>query len=521
MSNDALDVIKEYADKESTGNLVIKRDTEDSDDFAYIYLNNGKIYSALINNEYPPVGARIFSSGTVSPEDFSRVMSEANGDANDPLVYATLLQEELFPERTLHNYIKDEFLSAMRAILSWTDVTHEWRIGETTRAFAVAPISLKSAFDRVRDNLSTVAGIMDEIYILGGEDPESEDLESEIDADNLVPYPISEPNKDEVSTEQFSFYTKLDGKSKLREICDDFGYVITPALRNVYVLWVKGHIGINLYGNRVDPYDKETIQRYQATPESTEDLDETEEPHEDKLDETSVEGEPELDIPEDESTETQAIDIVFDTVENPTDELDDNEVFIDDEDETFDQEPTHAPDEEISTLVEEAIEEEQSDETEEESPEEELPENSEPEVDPELQFDEPEVVDTLDETESTDTLIEVEENPGIEPEVESFDDDDDDEDYIQESLRAMTERISLIDNRIEHAHNQAEDATNAQKDNRVAIEELENRIAELKSHQENLESQAESAAQAVTKLTSKKAGLVRAYEAVLKSLEED
>lgn len=378
MSNaTALDIIKGHSSKEFTGCLILRRMNDDEGTFATLYLSEGRIYSALINNEYPPIGVRIFSSGRVSPEDFREALEAANGNANDPDFYNSLIEDELISERTLHSYIKDEFLATMRSVLSWDDVDYEWRVGEVTQAFVVAPIPLKALFTKVKDNLATISGIMEEVRLLTHDDTDPEDIEDEVDVENLVPYQIEAPNQDELSPDHFSFFQKLNGKTKLGDLCNEYGYVITPALRTVYILWVKGHVGLYLYGNEADAYNKEAIERAKDALSYSEEEDDVEyeeqtvpqgglsaaaQAHRAAQEEAEAQADDSYEAEEDysadddgyetyESEEPDA-DYEEESVEAEDIAAEDDEVFIDD-DESYDHAPSRPADDAVEHEAEE------------------------------------------------------------------------------------------------------------------------------------------------------------------------
>lgn len=553
MSNDALALIKQYADQQATGNLVLKKFNGEYEDVAYVYLNQGRIYSTLINQEFPPIGARIFSSGLVEPHDFSRAMEEAGGDANDPLVYTTLLREDLFPERTLHSYIKDEFLGAMRVILSWTDVEQEWRAGDSTKAFVVAPITLRAAYEKVNENLDKIAGMMEEIYIMTGEDLDNEELEPEIDAENVVPYPINEPEEGEVSSEESSFFKKIDGKNKIGAICENFGYVTLPALRNAYSLWRKGYVGLHLYGNTAEAYDAEIIAAYDGNQEQAVDSEENTDYHEETVEE-------ETDIPEN----VEEAPVAF------ADPVDEESVFIDEEDDNFDQEPTHHAvsfadsdeDDESFTEEESSDTEESVDEEDEEketpveedfSTEEDTPTDDELSVEEETDVEE----EATDETSDTsDDELSIEEETDAEEEEadetsdmseyvnqimgetsaeETTEEDLEEEtapepaplkekpaldgnDFLASSLNKIEEDLAHINNRLESIGDEKESIVQEVESNETEIESLRSKLAELETLKLTLDERSEAIVQNEQKLLHSRDALTRAYNALVETV---
>lgn len=557
MSNDALALIKQYADQKSTGNLVLKKFNGEYEDIAYVYLNKGRIYSTLINQEFPPIGARIFSSGLVDPHDFSRIMESAGGDANDPSVYTALLKEDLFPERVLHNYIKDEFLSAMRVILSWTDVEYEWRTGDASQAFIVAPISLRAVFEKVNDNLDKIAGMMEEIYIMTGENPNDEDLEHEVDAENVVPYPLEEPSEEDISSEEYSFFKKIDGRNKISTICENFGYVTLPALRNTYSLWRKGYVGLNLYGNSSDTYDPEIIEAYDHKDDSTDNELEDEvfngaEEYEEANTEVHL---PEEDPQEEDSLEEGGESIEKDEIFFIDEEdaqsfdhapLSSNSDFAEEEEEEGSHKDESPSDDEFSFEDSESYEEEnaEDDEANEENLEEALEdsldahEEDSSDVDEETvnnddmseyvnqimgSSDEEHIVDS-DTTEDNEEDEVKEDAPtaiSLDAQDEQSDDEEHDgDDYLMKSLRGMEKDLHQITERIESLKEEEEIVLDEIKYNENEIISLQEKIKDLEEEITPLKNHTQDISNNVKKLTRSKDTLTKAYNAIVESVSD-
>lgn len=258
-SASAVDIISEYtSDDSSTGNLVLKTSYDDDVYVADVYILKGKIYSCTIDKTEPPIGMRLYTSGLIPQEEFSDILKSSGHDQNSPAFFQELLDHNVVSEKIINSYIRDEFLAAMRIILTWTHIEDfEWRSLEQTNAFRVPPLSLEQVYEKVSSNYEAIGGIMDTIYAHAEgvlDDDDEEEADAELDAENLVPIQLSEPEEGDLSVERYNIWKKITGKQTLSQIMSNYGQVITPLLKSIYVLWEKGYISLRLYGIEVDSY---------------------------------------------------------------------------------------------------------------------------------------------------------------------------------------------------------------------------------------------------------------------------
>ena len=275
-SASAIDIISEYTNSSSsTGNLVLKASHNDEIYVADIYILKGKIYSCSIDKNDPPIGMRLYSSGLIPQEEFSGILQSSGEDQNSPQFFQALLSNNVINEKVLNSYVRDEFLSAMRIILTWTDIEdYEWRALEQTIAFRVPPLTLEQVYEKVASNYDILGGIMETIYAHapGLVEEDDEEIDPETDAENLVPSQAIEPDKDDLSVERYNLWKKINGGQTLAHLIENYGQVLTPLLKTVYVLWEKGYINLHIYGVPVEPYSptrrEENAARKQAEKEA-------------------------------------------------------------------------------------------------------------------------------------------------------------------------------------------------------------------------------------------------------------
>lgn len=267
-SASAVDIISEYThSEESTGNLVLKASYDNEIYVADIYILKGRIYSCSIDKTEPPIGMRLYSSGLIPQDEFSQILRESDEDQNSTQFFQALLAQNAVSEKVINSYIRDEFLASMRIILTWTNIEdYEWRSLEQTMALKVPPLSLEQVYDKVASNYDALGGIMETIYdhSPGLVDDEDDEIDPETDAENLVPSQATTPDEEDLSVERYNLWKKITGKQNLSQIIENYGQVLTPLLKSIYVLWERGYISLHLYGVDVDTYSPTKRQENEA-----------------------------------------------------------------------------------------------------------------------------------------------------------------------------------------------------------------------------------------------------------------
>lgn len=257
-SASAVDIISEYTNSdESTGNLVLKASYDNEVYVADIYILKGRIYSCSIDKTEPPIGMRLYSSGLIPQDEFSQILRESDEDQNSTHFFQALLAQNAVSDKVINSYIRDEFLASMRIILTWTNIEdYEWKSLEQTMALKVPPLTLEQVYDKVSSNYDALGGIMETIYAHspGLVNDDDDEIDPETDAENLVPSQANTPDEGDLSVERYNLWKKITGKQNLSQIIENYGQVLTPLLKSVYVLWERGYVSLHLYGVDVETY---------------------------------------------------------------------------------------------------------------------------------------------------------------------------------------------------------------------------------------------------------------------------
>lgn len=214
-----------------------------------IFLREGKVYAASINNYVPNIMTRLVQSGFLDEEAISKVSRHfGEGNENDPKLADFLLDRHMVPEKVMATIQQDFFLEVFSIILQWEDVHADWRIGEKTEFYKIDRFDLSKVIDLVDSREEFLDKVADDFGI------------SKNNFNKLTFTKIAEPELDEETPLIYhQLFSVANGLSHVDNIVTIFGLTHFRTIQSIHDLWVEGYIEVFSSGNPIPPYQTEEV----------------------------------------------------------------------------------------------------------------------------------------------------------------------------------------------------------------------------------------------------------------------
>jgi hypothetical protein len=249
-ANDIIDSLMESSEIMSgTGAVVItQKNGRKTTNTGTIYLRDGLIYAALIENHKIPIGKRIETGALVRDEDLNEVFSKVGGDTTSPRIIDYLLQNHMISEKILSSYVKEHFIETLGKIMSWNDSLGEWHPNAVTKDFVMPFVT----FERIRDILSHRKHVYGEFLRLTEKFMRPEEL-PELTF-SLLKAPTTPP-----SPTTLKIISLCDKKNTIDDISAATGVTFYNVFQTIIGLWRNGFLSLNIGGIRL-PYTSVLVE---------------------------------------------------------------------------------------------------------------------------------------------------------------------------------------------------------------------------------------------------------------------
>jgi hypothetical protein len=243
-ANDIIDSLMESSEIMSgTGAVIItQKNGRKTTNTGSIYLRNGLIYAAHIENHSIPIGKRIVTGALVEAEDVNEVFRKVNGDTNSPRIVDYLLQNHMIGEKILSSYVKEHFIETLGKIMSWTDTLGEWHPNAVTNDFVMPFVT----FDRIRQILAHRKHVYGEFLRLTEKLMRPEELPE-------LTFSLLKSPADSQSPTTLKIISFCDGKNTIDDIANATGVTFYNVFQIIVGLWRDGLLTLNIGGIKL-PY---------------------------------------------------------------------------------------------------------------------------------------------------------------------------------------------------------------------------------------------------------------------------
>lgn len=243
-ANDIIDSLTESSEIMSgTGAVVItQKSGRKTTNTGTIYLRDGLIYAALIENHKIPIGKRIETGSLVGTDDLNEVFSKVGGDTTSPRIVDHLLQNHMVGEKILSSYVKEHFIETLGKIMSWNDSLGEWHPNAVTKDFIMPFVT----FERIREILAHRKQVYGEFLSFVEKFMRPEELPE-------LTFSLLKSPAATQSPTTLKIVSLCDAKHTTNDIADATGVTFYNVFQTVVGLWRDGFLSLNIGGIKL-PY---------------------------------------------------------------------------------------------------------------------------------------------------------------------------------------------------------------------------------------------------------------------------
>lgn len=228
---------------------------KDKKTIGYIYLREGKVYSAIINNHAPNLITRLIQGGHLSEEDVKKITRHfGEGDENDPNLTEFVLDRHMVPEKTMATIQQDFFLEIFSEILSWEEVNADWLQNETTDYYKIDRFDVSKVIELVDTRNAFIENV-------------SKDFNVPIaNLDEVSFTKIDSPELDEETPLIFHQLLSMskDGNT-IREAINAFGLTFFRTVQSIHDLWHENYVELTYGGIKIPSYNDSDIEVLEET----------------------------------------------------------------------------------------------------------------------------------------------------------------------------------------------------------------------------------------------------------------
>lgn len=249
-ANDIIDSLTESSEIMSgTGAVVItQKSGRKTTNTGTIYLRDGLIYAALIENHKIPIGKRIETGSLVGTDDLNEVFSKVGGDTTSPRIVDHLLQNHMVGEKILSSYVKEHFIETLGQIMSWNDSLGEWHPNAVTKDFIMPFVT----FERIREILAHRKHVYGEFLRFVEKFMRPEELPE-------LTFSLLKSPAATQSPTTLKIVSLCDAKHTINDIAEATGVTFYNVFQTIVGLWRDGFLTLNIGGIKL-PYAAVLVQ---------------------------------------------------------------------------------------------------------------------------------------------------------------------------------------------------------------------------------------------------------------------
>lgn len=236
-ANDIIDSLTESSEIMSgTGAVVItQKNGRKTTNTGKIYLRDGLIYAALIENHRIPIGKRIETGSLVGTDDLNEAFNKVGGDITSPRIVDHLLQNHMVGEKILSSYVKEHFIETLGKIMSWNDSLGEWHPNAVTNDFIMPFVT----FERIREILAHRKHVYGEFLRLVEKFMRPEELPELTFSLLKAPTATQSPTT-------LKIISLCDAKNTINDIAEATGVTFYNVFQTIVGLWRDGFVSLNV-----------------------------------------------------------------------------------------------------------------------------------------------------------------------------------------------------------------------------------------------------------------------------------
>jgi len=215
------------AEEETTGCLHI---SDAEGDEALIYFKTGLVYAVFVPGRRPQLGAKLVSSGALTPEALSEALDAQRTELQGWKLGELLVHLGFVDQPVVEAFVREQVHDAVWDLIRWTEGRWRFRKNEKTREDVAPPMTVQELLENLRERGVEWEAISDVVHgptavpvlsARGGGAPETT-----LDAD------------------AWSMLCKIDGERSVAELARDCGYTLFEAGQVILTLVKAGLVDI-------------------------------------------------------------------------------------------------------------------------------------------------------------------------------------------------------------------------------------------------------------------------------------
>jgi hypothetical protein len=114
-----------------------------------VYLKNGKVYAAQLENFTPPIALRLMSSGVLTQEMFAELNSLAPNEVSKAAIAKHLIDKD-----TVEDVHRQMLFSTLTHMYEWRDAEWVWIKGNRTKDYTITPLETRLTISATDERLA-------------------------------------------------------------------------------------------------------------------------------------------------------------------------------------------------------------------------------------------------------------------------------------------------------------------------------------------------------------------------------
>ncbi len=221
-------ILIELGESKATGCLQVN---DPRGEEGLIYLKDGLVYSVSVSNLRPALGARLLSSGTLTPDALADAMEAQRFELRGWRLGELLVHLGYVEQSVVERYVDEQVNDGFAALLSWPIGTWKFRNGRRTREDIAPSRNVADLLAHAEQRNNEQAALLDAVH-----------------GPSAVPTLSATSDRDgEITLEPdaWSLLCKIDGTRSITELAHDCGFTLLEAGQVIHTLVLAGLVDID------------------------------------------------------------------------------------------------------------------------------------------------------------------------------------------------------------------------------------------------------------------------------------
>jgi hypothetical protein len=202
-----------------------------------IWLRGGQIYTASAPEARPRLGDRLIGAGHITAEQLEAALQTQSSMSQAPRIGELLISSGLIDRETMREYVSDQTIDSVAAMLGWTDGQWVFEPGEEVAEDVALDMSTENLLMDAARRLEEFEVILAQLGSL----------------DAIVDFAGKGQAELALQPDEWAMLTGIDGSTSVRDLAEGAGYSQLETARIVYGLLTTGIVQVV---GRAEPPDQ-------------------------------------------------------------------------------------------------------------------------------------------------------------------------------------------------------------------------------------------------------------------------